>query len=176
MSLDGVEAYKFRKSFSKIPSVLEIPHLLEVQIDSYREFLQANTDPNSRLEFGLHNAFKTVFPIEDYNEKASLEYISYRLDRPKYEAVECRLKGYTYVAPLYVTFRLVIWDTETSDERTIRDVKEQEVYFGEIPLMTPNGSFIVNGTERVIVNQLHRSPGVFFDQVKNKDNSAGRSS
>lgn len=176
MSLDGLEFYKFRKSFSKIPTVLEIPHLLEVQIESYRDFLQANTEPEGREDFGLHNAFKTVFPIEDYNEKASLEYIGYRLDKPKYEAVECRLKGYTYIAPLYVTFRLVIWDTESGDERTIRDVKEQEVYFGEIPLMTPNGSFIVNGTERVIVNQLHRSPGVFFDQVKNKDNSAGRSS
>ena len=143
MSLDGVEAYKFRKSFSKIPSVLEIPHLLEVQVESYKEFLQADIDPENRQDIGLHNAFKMVFPIEDYNEKASLEYISYRFDRPKYEAVECRLKGYTYVAPLYVTFRLVIWDTESGDERTIRDVKEQEVYFGEIPLMTPNGSFIV---------------------------------
>jgi DNA-directed RNA polymerase subunit beta len=132
--------------------------------------------PEDLKDIGLHNAFKTVFPIEDYNEKASLEYIGYRFDRPKYEAQESRLKGYTYVAPLYVTFRLVIWDTESGAERTIRDVKEQEVYFGEIPLMTPNGSFIVNGTERVIVNQLHRSPGVFFDQVKNKDSGVGRSS
>jgi DNA-directed RNA polymerase subunit beta len=97
--------------------------------------------------------------------------VSYRLDKPKYEPNECRIKGYTYVAPLYVTFRLVIWDTPSGpgDGRTIRDVKEQEVYFGEIPLMTSNGAFIINGTERVIVNQLHRSPGVFFDQVKNKD-------
>lgn len=93
MSLDGLEFYKFRKSFSKIPTVLEIPHLLEVQIESYRDFLQANTEPEGREDFGLHNAFKTVFPIEDYNEKASLEYIGYRLDKPKYEAVECRLKG-----------------------------------------------------------------------------------
>ena len=176
MSLDGLESYKLRKSFSKLPSVLDIPHLLEVQVKSYFDFLQSDAAVDEREDVGLHNAFKTVFPIEDYNEKASLEYISYRLDNPKYEAVECRLKGYTYVAPLYVTFRLVIWDTETSEERTIRDVKEQEVYFGEIPLMTPNGSFIVNGTERVIVNQLHRSPGVFFDNVKNKDNSTGRSS
>lgn len=176
MSLDGLESYKLRKSFSKLPSILEIPHLLEVQVKSYHEFLQAEVKPDERLDVGLHNAFKTVFPIEDYNEKASLEYINYRFDRPKYEAQECRLKGYTYVAPLYVTFRLVIWDTESGEERTIRDVKEQEVYFGEIPLMTPNGSFIVNGTERVIVNQLHRSPGVFFDQVRNKDTGSGRSS
>lgn len=176
MSLDGLESYKLRKSFSKLPSILEIPHLLEVQVKSYHEFLQAEVKPDERQDAGLHNAFKTVFPIEDYNEKASLEYINYRFDRPKYEAQECRLKGYTYVAPLYVTFRLVIWDTESGEERTIRDVKEQEVYFGEIPLMTPNGSFIVNGTERVIVNQLHRSPGVFFDQVRNKDTGSGRSS
>ncbi len=177
MSIDGLEAYKLRKSFSNIPSVLEIPHLLEVQVESYFTFLQAEVKHEDREDIGLHNAFKTVFPIEDYNEKASLEYISYRLDKPKYEAAECRLKGYTYVAPLYVTFRLVIWDTESedSDQLTIRDVKEQEVYFGEIPLMTPNGSFIVNGTERVIVNQLHRSPGVFFDQVKNKETSVGKS-
>ena len=168
MSLDGLEFYKFRKSFSKIPTVLEIPHLLEVQIESYRDFLQANTEPEGREDFGLHNAFKTVFPIEDYNEKASLEYIGYRLDKPKYEAVECRLKGYTYIAPLYVTFRLVIWDTESGDERTIRDVKEQEVYFGEIPLMTENGTFIINGTERVVVSKLNRSPGVFFDHDKGK--------
>lgn len=174
MSLDGIEL--IRKSFSKIPSVLPIPHLLEVQIKSYEDFLQKDVRPEERRDVGLHRAFKMVFPIEDYNQKASLEYVSYRLDKPKYEPSECRLKGYTYVAPLYVTFRLVIWDNPSGSEgeRTIRDVKEQEVYFGEIPLMTPNGSFIVNGTERVIVNQLHRSPGVFFDQVKSKDQVVGR--
>ncbi len=177
MSLEGLEFYKLRKSFSKIPSVLEIPHLLDVQLKSYDEFLQRDVNPENRADFGLHNAFNMVFPIKDNNGKASLEYISYRLGTPKYEAVECRLKGYTYVAPLYVTFRLVIWEnTESGEDRTIRDVKEQEVYFGEILLMTPNGSFIVNGTERVIVNQLHRSPGVFFDQIKSKDASTGRSS
>ncbi len=176
MSFEVIESYKLRKSFSKIPSVLSIPNLLEVQTKSYEDFLQKDIKPEERKDMGLHRAFKTVFPIQDYNEKASLEYVSYRFDKPKYEPGECRLKGYTYVAPLYVTFRLVIWDTptESGGERTIRDVKEQEVYFGEIPLMTPNGSFIVNGTERAIVNQLHRSPGVFFDQVKSKDQSVGR--
>ena len=169
MSLDGLETYQLRKSFSKLPSVLEIPHLLEVQIKSYHEFLQADVKAEDRKDIGLHNAFKTVFPIEDYNEKASLEYIGYRFDRPKYEAQECRLKGYTFVAPLYVTFRLVIWDTESGAERTIRDVKEQEVYFGEIPLMTPNGSFIVNGTQRLIENQLHRTPDVYNTHDSNKD-------
>jgi DNA-directed RNA polymerase subunit beta len=176
LSFEVIESYKLRKSFSKIPSVLSIPNLLEVQTKSYEDFLQKDVKPEERKDMGLHRAFKTVFPIQDYNEKASLEYVSYRFDKPKYEPGECRLKGYTYVAPLYVTFRLVIWDTptESGGERTIRDVKEQEVYFGEIPLMTPNGSFIVNGTERAIVNQLHRSPGVFFDQVKSKDQSVGR--
>ncbi len=177
MNFEGLETY-IRKSFSKIPSVLEIPHLLEVQVRSYSEFLQADTSHENRKEIGLHRAFKTVLPIEDYNGRASLEYVSYRLDKPKHETGECRIKGYTYVAPLYVTFRLVIWDTQSGsgNERTIRDVKEQEVYFGEIPLMTWNGAFIINGTERVIVNQLHRSPGVFFDQVKNKDQAVGKTS
>ncbi len=179
MSIDNIEAYKLRKNFSEIPPVLEIPHLLEVQLKSYKEFLQTDIPIEERLEKGLNGAFKAVFPVEDYNGKASLDYIKYRLDNTKYEPVECRLKGYTYVAPLYVTFRLIIWDIPEDDpkgEKTIRDIKEQEVYFGEIPLMTENGSFIVNGTERVIVNQLHRSPGVFFDQVKDKNNSLGRGS
>ena len=179
MSIDHIEAYKLRKNFSVIPPVLEIPHLLDVQLLSYSEFLQSDVPEDKREDKGLHGAFKAVFPIEDYNGKASLDYIKYRIDDTKYEPVECRLKGYTYVAPLYVTFRLIIWDIPEDDpeaEKTIRDIKEQEVYFGEIPLMTSNGSFIVNGTERVIVNQLHRSPGVFFDQVKNKENALGRSS
>lgn len=176
MSLSNIETHELRKVFSKIPSVLEIPHLLDIQVQSYNDFLQAGVPEDQRKDEGLEAAFKAVFPIEDYNEKASLEYIKYRLDSPKYEESECRLKGYTYVAPLYVTFRLVIWDTdeENDNTRTIRDVKEQEVYFGEVPIMTSNGSFIVNGTERVIVNQLHRSPGVFFDQVKGKEPTLGR--
>lgn len=178
MSLERFEHYNFRKEFSRISTVLEIPHLLEVQIQSYKEFLQAEVSSEERIIKGLHGAFNAVFPIEDYNGKASLEYIKYRLDDPKYEENECRLKGYTYVAPLYVTFRLIIWDDieEPDQEKTIRDIKEQEVFFGEVPIMTSNGSFIVNGTERVIVNQLHRSPGVFFDQVKNKDSSLGKGS
>lgn len=176
MSLVNLEAHDLRKVFSKIPAVLEIPHLLDIQVQSYNEFLQADTPAEQRKDEGLEAAFRAVFPIEDYNEKASLEYIKYRLDVPKYEEAECRLKGYTYVAPLYVTFRLVIWDTDEDNdsERSIRDVKEQEVYFGEVPIMTANGSFIVNGTERVIVNQLHRSPGVFFDQVKGKEPTLSR--
>ncbi|MGH7902261.1 MAG: DNA-directed RNA polymerase subunit beta, partial [Thermodesulfobacteriota bacterium] len=175
MSNNGKKTYIIRKSFAKIPSVLEIPHLLDVQTKSYSDFLQADLKQEERKDIGLHHAFKIAFPIEDYNGKASLEYVSYRLDKPKYEPGECRLKGYTYIAPLYVTFRLIVWETplDNQGERTIRDVKEQEVYFGEIPLMTPNGAFIINGTERVVVNQLHRSPGVFFDLIK-KDQASGR--
>ena len=181
MSLEKYEKHEYRKVFSRIPIVLDIPHLLEVQVESYKEFLQADLSHDDRVLKGLHGAFDAVFPIDDYNDKASLEYIRYRLDEPKYEESECRLKGYTYVAPLYVTFRLIIWDTPEEDEepvqeKTVRDIKEQEVYFGEVPIMTSNGSFIVNGTERVIVNQLHRSPGVFFDQVKGKDTGAGKGS
>ena len=180
MSIENIESQELRKDFSKIPQVLDIPHLLDVQIKSYEDFLQADIPPDERSETGLHGAFKAVFPLEDYNGKASLEYLSYRLDEPKYDFAECRLKGYTYTAPLYVTFRLIIWDIPEGEkrqkdtERQFRDIKEQEIYFGEVQLMTPSGSFIVNGTERVIVNQLHRSPGVFFDRDKSKNQMSGK--
>ncbi len=183
MIIENLESQELRKDFSKIPEVLEIPHLLDVQIKSYKNFLQADIAPDQRLDIGLHGAFKAVFPLEEQKGKASLEYLSYRLDKPKYDFTECRLKGYTYTVPLYVTFRLIIWDSpeegepqSAEAERQIRDIKEQEIYFGEIQLMTESGSFIVNGTERVIVSQLHRSPGVFFDQDKSKDQSSGKGS
>ncbi len=180
MSIENIESQELRKDFSKIPQVLDIPHLLDVQIKSYEDFLQADVPPDKRSDTGLHGAFKAVFPLEDYNGKASLEYLQYRLDEPKYDFAECRLKGYTYTAPLYVTFRLIIWDIPEGEkgqkdtERQFRDIKEQEIYFGEVQLMTPSGSFIVNGTERVIVNQLHRSPGVFFDRDKTKSQLSGK--
>ena len=180
MRIENMEAQDLRKDFSKIPQVLDTPHLLDVQIRSYESFLQADVPPDERADMGLHGAFTAVFPLEDYNGKASLQYIKYRLDKPKWDPTECRLKGYTYMVPLYVTFRLIIWDTPEDDgggprgERDFRDIKEQEIYFGEVQLMTSNGSFIVNGTERVIVNQLHRSPGVFFDQIKGKDQLSGK--
>ena len=180
LSIEKVESQELRKDFSKIPQVLDIPHLLDVQIRSYQDFLQAEVPPEERSDTGLHGAFKAVFPLEDYNGKASLEYLHYRLDEPKYDFAECRLKGYTYTAPLYVTFRLIIWDIPEGEkgqkdtERQFRDIKEQEIYFGEVQLMTPSGSFIVNGTERVIVNQLHRSPGVFFDRDKSKSQLSGK--
>lgn len=175
MRIEDIESQGLRKDFSKIPQVLDTPHLLDVQTRSYENFLQAAVPPEERSDTGLHGAFKAVFPLEDYNGKSSLEYRSYRLGEPKYDSNECQLKGYTYTVPLHITFRLIIWDTPEGNkdgseaERQIRDVKEQEIYFGEVQLMTPSGSFIVNGTERVIVNQLHRSPGVFFDQVKGKE-------
>ena len=176
-NLNDLNSVRFRKSFSKIPPILQNPHLLDVQLKSYREFLQMGVEYDKLSNQGIQRAFNLVFPIEDYNDKASLEYVKYRFEKPKHEPLECRLKGYTYVAPLYVTFRLVIWEIpeDSNEDKSIRDVKEQEVYFGEIPLMTENGAFIVNGTERVIVNQLHRSPGVFFDQVAAKDTTTGRS-
>jgi len=180
LSIENIESQELRKDFSKIPQVLDIPHLLDVQIKSYEDFLQADVPPDKRSDTGLHGAFKAVFPLEDYNGKASLEYLQYRLDEPKYDFAECRLKGYTYTAPLYVTFRLIIWDIPEGEkgqkdtERQFRDIKEQEIYFGEVQLMTPSGSFIVNGTERVIVNQLHRSPGVFFDRDKTKSQLSGK--
>ncbi len=239
------QKHEYRKVFSKIPNILQIPHLLEVQTKSYKEFLQAETDPEKRELKGLHAVFKGVFPIADATGRSSLEYVKYRLDSPENKEGECRLKGYTYVSPLHVTFRLIIWElsyevelyqvgenkdevvkvirevanlgaketkelvklagkeskdgvtietysdeneakdakkrletagatVEISDKKHIREIKEQEVFFGEVPIMTNNGSFIVNGTERVIVNQLHRSPGVFFG--KSKDSSLGKGS
>ena len=166
---------RYRKNFSKIKEVLEISNLIEVQTRSYEKFLQANVDPDKREPVGLQTVFKTVFPIKDFYETASLEFVNYRLTEPKYDVEECLLRGMTYAAPIKVTVRLVVWDVnEETKARSIKAVKEQEVYFGEIPLMTENGTFIVNGTERVIVSQLHRSPGVFFDQDQIKPHSGGK--
>ena len=166
---------RYRKNFSKIKEVLEISNLIEVQKRSYEQFLQANVDPEKRDPVGLQAVFKTVFPIKDFYETASLEFVNFRLTEPKYDVEECLLRGMTFAAPIKVTVRLVVWDVnEETKARSIKAVKEQEVYFGEIPLMTENGTFIVNGTERVIVSQLHRSPGVFFDQDQVKPQSGGK--
>src|SRR4030066_1489476 len=156
---------KYRKNFSKMKEVLEISNLIEVQKRSYEKFLQANGNPEKREPVGLQAVFKTVFPIKDFYETAALDFVNYRLTEPKYDVEECLLRGMTYAAPIKVTVRLVVWDVnEETEAKNIKAIKEQEVYFGEIPLMTDNGTFIINGTERVIVSQLHRSPGVFFDQ------------
>ena len=167
------EKKRIRKDFGKSRSILEVPFLLAIQVDSYREFLQEHTDPAKREERGLHAALKSVFPISSYSGNAALEYVGYKLGDPAFDERECRNRGLSYGAPLRVTVRLVIYDRESST-KAIKYVKEQEVYMGEIPLMTDNGTFIVNGTERVIVSQLHRSPGVFFDHDRGKTHSSGK--
>ncbi|MGN6153318.1 MAG: DNA-directed RNA polymerase subunit beta [Lysobacteraceae bacterium] len=167
------EKKRIRKNFGKRRSILEVPFLLAIQVDSYRDFLQADADPAKREDRGLHAALKSVFPITSYNGYAALEYVGYKLGDPVFDERECRNRGLSYGAPLRVTVRLVIYDKESSS-KAVKYVKEQEVYMGEIPLMTDNGTFIVNGTERVIVSQLHRSPGVFFDHDRGKTHSSGK--
>ncbi|HDS1577686.1 TPA: DNA-directed RNA polymerase subunit beta [Stenotrophomonas maltophilia] len=172
-SYSFTEKKRIRKDFGKQRSILEVPFLLAIQVDSYREFLQENVDPAKRTDHGLHAALKSVFPIASYSGNAALEYVGYKLGEPVFDERECRQRGMSYGAPLCVTVRLVIYDRESST-KAIKYVKEQEVYLGEIPLMTENGTFIVNGTERVIVSQLHRSPGVFFDHDRGKTHSSGK--
>jgi DNA-directed RNA polymerase subunit beta len=163
-----------RRTFSKIKKIIDVPNLMDIQRTSYEKFLQANIASDDRTITGLHGVFKSVFPIKDFNETASLEYVGYKLENPKYDVDECVKKGLTFSCPLRVVVRLVVWDSSNPNEpQAIRDVKEQEVYFGEIPLMTSNGTFVVNGTERVVVSQLHRSPGVFF--FSNKGTSVTKS-
>src|SRR5271156_704722 len=164
---------RIRRSFGKIKKIIEIPNLIEIQKRSYDEFLQAGVTAENRTDTGLQAVFKSGFPIKDFNETASLEFGAYELGQPKYDVDECHQRGMTYAAPLKVKIQLVIWDVE-SGRRSIKNVKEQEVYFGEIPLMTGNGTFMVNGTERVIVSQLHRSPGVFFEHDKGRTHSTGK--
>ncbi len=166
---------RIRKSFAKNKQVIEIPNLIELQKRSYEAFLQKDSDPDRRGIEGLNGVFKSVFPISDFNNTSSLEFVSYTLEPAKYDVDECRQRGMTYAAPIKVTLRLIVFDIdEETEARSIRDVKEQEVYLGEIPLMTANGSFIINGTERVVVSQLHRSPGVFFDHDGGKNNASGK--
>jgi DNA-directed RNA polymerase subunit beta len=167
--------FRVRKSFAKIQKIIDIPNLINIQKQSYEKFLQADIAPEKRSDVGLQGVFKSVFPIRDFNETSSLEFVSYNLERPKYDVDECHQRGMTYSAPIKVVVRLVVWDKdEETGAQSIRDVKEQEVYFGEIPLMTENGTFIINGTERVVVSQLHRSPGAFFDHDKGKSHSSGK--
>ena len=175
MSLDHVNLKKIRKSFGKIPLVTTLPNLVEVQKRSFDSFLQLNIDPEKRENVGLHSIFKSVFPIHDYAERATVDYVSYNIGVPKYDVDECSQRGLTYGAPLLVNFRLIIWDIdEIAGTKSVRDIKEQEVYMGEIPLMTKNATFVVNGTERVVVSQMHRSPGVFFDHDYGKTHTSGK--
>ncbi|MBK1721885.1 DNA-directed RNA polymerase subunit beta [Thiocystis violacea] len=175
MAYSFTEKKRIRKDFGKRPSILDVPFLLATQIDSYREFLQADRAPKDRRDMGLHAAFQSVFPIESYSGNAVLEYVKYRLGEPVFDERECHLRGATFAAPLRVLLRLVIYDKEApAGSKVVKDIREQEVYMGELPLMTETGTFIINGTERVIVSQLHRSPGVFFDHDKGKTHSSGK--
>ncbi|MEJ2604143.1 MAG: DNA-directed RNA polymerase subunit beta [Gammaproteobacteria bacterium] len=175
MAYSFTEKKRIRKDFGKRPSILDVPYLLSIQLDSYRKFLQTDKDEGEREDIGLHAAFQTVFPIVSYSGNAALEYVSYRLGDPVFDVKECQLRGLTYAAPLRVKVRLVIYDKEASGTpKPVKDIREQEVYLGELPLMTENGTFVINGTERVIVSQLHRSPGVFFDHDKGKTHSSGK--
>ena len=175
MAYTFTEKRRVRKDFGKQPSILEVPYLLAIQLDSYREFLQAEVSPGERRIAGLHAAFRSVFPIASYSGNARLEYVSYRLGEPVFDVRECQLRGLTYAAPLRVRLRLVLMDKDAeAGTHKIKDIKENEVYMGELPLMTDNGTFVINGTERVIVSQLHRSPGVFFDHDKGKTHSSGK--
>ncbi len=168
------EKKRIRKDFGKHPSTIGSPPLLELQLESYRKFLQADSEPELRSNFGLHAAFKSVFPIISFSGNAELEFVSYRLGDPVFDVKECKMRGLTYGASLRVKVRLVHYDKESGDSKTVKDVKEQEVYMGEIPLMTEHGTFVINGTERVIVSQLHRSPGVFFEHDRGKTHSSGK--
>src|SRR4051812_16777569 len=166
---------RVRKSFGRIPEVAPMPNLIEVQKSSYDHFLQMDVQPELRTPVGLQEVFRSVFPIKDFSERAQLEFVKYELETPKYDVEECQQRGMTFAAPLKVTLRLVVWDVdEDTGSRSIRDIKEQEVYMGDMPLMTDKGTFIINGTERVIVSQMHRSPGVFFDHDKGKTHSSGK--
>ena len=165
--------FRFRRNFSKTEASLHAQNLIGIQRESYEKFLQLGVSAEERADFGLQGVFKSVFPIQDFGNRASLQFVSYTLDEPKYDVEECRERGMTYSAPLKVTVRLVVWDVDTeTDVRSVSNIKEQEVYFGEIPLMTGTGTFTVNGTERVVVSQLHRSPGIFFDENKSKTSAS----
>jgi DNA-directed RNA polymerase subunit beta len=166
---------RIRKSFGRIPEAVQMPNLIEVQRSSYEQFLQRETRAGERRDEGVEAVFKSVFPIKDFNERAVLEYVSYEFEEPKYDVEECVQRDMTYAAPLKVKLRLIVFETdEETGARSVKDIKEQDVYMGDIPLMTEKGTFIVNGTQRVIVSQMHRSPGVFFDHDKGKTHASGK--
>ena len=175
MAYSFTEKKRIRKNFGKRPTILDVPYLLSIQVNSYKKFLQTDKSIEDRDDRGLHAAFQSVFPIVSYSGNAALEYVSYRLGEPVFDVKECQMRGLTYAAPIRVKVRLVIYDREASGTpKPVKDIREQEVYLGEMPLMTDHGTFVINGTERVIVSQLHRSPGVFFDHDKGKTHSSGK--
>ena len=175
MAYSFTEKKRIRKNFGKQPTILDVPYLLSIQVNSYKKFLQTDKSVEERDNRGLHAAFQSVFPIVSYSGNAALEYVSYRLGEPVFDVKECQMRGLTYAAPIRVMVRLIIYDREASGTpKPVKDIREQEVYLGEMPLMTDHGTFVINGTERVIVSQLHRSPGVFFDHDKGKTHSSGK--
>ncbi|MED6339729.1 MAG: DNA-directed RNA polymerase subunit beta [SAR324 cluster bacterium] len=167
--------HRIRRSFGKLSAPIKVPHLLKVQLESFERFLQRDVPPDQRADKGLEAVFRSVFPVSDFSGSSTLEYVHYRLGDPKYSVEECRVRGVTFACPVRAALRLIVWEKETeSDVKHIRDIKEQDIYLGELPLMTPTGSFIINGTERVIVSQMHKSPGVVFTHDKGKSNSSGK--
>ncbi|MDP1761867.1 MAG: DNA-directed RNA polymerase subunit beta, partial [Deltaproteobacteria bacterium] len=165
----------YRKNFGKIERVVDISNLIEMQKESYHRFLQKDVEPGARSNYGLQGVFKSVFPIRDFSGVCSLEFVEYGLGDPKYDVDECQQRGMTFEVPMKIRVRLVVHDLgPDSKAQTIRDIKEQEIYFGTLPLMTEHGTFIINGTERVVVSQLHRSPGLFIDHDKAKIHSSGK--
>src|SRR5574340_334507 len=165
----------YRKNFGKIERIVDISNLIEMQKESYHRFLQKDVPPEARSEYGLHGVFKSVFPIRDFSGACSLEFVEYGLGDPKYDVDECQQRGMTFEVPMKIRVRLVVYETGAeAKSQTIRDIKEQEIYFGTLPLMTENGTFIINGTERVVVSQLHRSPGLFIDHDRAKIHSSGK--
>ncbi len=175
MDLSFTEKKSIRKNFGKLKEILSIPNLIDVQKKSYQQFLNIGNVSEINLQKGLHRVFRNTFPIEEISEKATLEFLSFRLEKPKFNVDECRQRDLTYSASLKPTLRLVVYDIDTeSNTKQVLSAKEQEVYMGDIPLMTPSGTFVINGVERVVVNQMHRSPGVFFDHDKGKTHASGK--
>ncbi len=175
MSLSFTGRKRVRRHFGRIPEVATMPNLIEVQKNSYDGFLQMHTPSEERPDSGLQGVFNSVYPIKDFSESASLEFVKYEFEEPKYDVEECQQRGMTYAAPLKVTLRLIVFEVdEDTGAKSVLDIKEQDVYMGDMPLMTDKGTFIINGTERVIVSQMHRSPGVFFDHDKGKTHSSGK--
>ena len=166
---------RIRKSFGRLPEVAPMPNLIDVQRASYEAFLQMEVNPDARTQTGLQEVFRSVFPIDDFAGRGRLEFVQYELEEPKYDVEECVQRDMTFAAPLKVKLRLIVFETdEETGARSVKDIKEQDVYMGDIPLMTEKGTFIVNGTQRVIVSQMHRSPGVFFDHDKGKTHASGK--
>lgn len=177
MSYTFTEKKRIRKSFAKRETVLEVPYLLTTQLDSYSQFLQQHRAPNKRVHEGLQAAFESIFPIVSNNGYAELQFVQYTLGEPEFDISECQLRGITYAAPLRAKINLEIFNKDGSNkpgERQSKEIRSSDVYMGEIPLMTPSGSFVINGTERVIVSQLHRSPGVFFEHDRGKTHASGK--